>query len=753
MTARGIARDRRQRRTATRPQGRLDVTLRNPTLAIALLLGGSTGALAQIAGAGPAPAVAGSDGNQIQDIVVTAQRRSENLQNVPISVTALSADRLQAANVQSTASLQAVTPAITFSDVNGFLEPSIRGVGSRSAGASVENSIATYVDGVYIASAPGSLLDLNSVERVEVLKGPQGTLFGRNATGGLIQVITRDPKFTLGGSGSLGYGSYNTSRFDGYLTGPLTRDVAADVAIGLGHQADGYGRNFTTSNPTDRTDLSFAARTKLLWNAGPTTTVHLSADYSQLNTSDPTIAAQSGAPNTNNRDALGNPIILFHAPHDTYANVDADHFLLTGGGSLRVDQKIGGYTLSSLTAYRRTKFYQQFDADAGPKPAVGEIFIQHDGQFSQELQLTSPQHGSFTWIAGVYYYDLKSAFDPFTLFLGVPNPMQSTSVLRNHLENESIAGYAQGTLELGASTNLTAGIRYTDERRSQRASTTVTSAAGAQTVTSVPYESFRSDTPTWRVSLDHKFGPDALGYASWNRGFKSGGYNSSVPTAPNYLPERLDAYELGAKTTLFDRRLRLNAAGYYYDYNNIQVNTYLGSLGVIYNGAKAEVYGVDLDFDLIVAEGLRLSGGTNVNHARFTNFPAAQIGRYTAAGTIAVAPGSATGNHLPYAPDATFNLGLDYKHPLFGGEVEFFANDLYNSGFFSQADNLLHQGSYHLLNASVTWRPDGARYFVKAYVNNALNEDIYEYLAVANGGQSVSYQAPRTFGATVGVKF
>ena len=170
-------------------------------------------------------------------MVVTAQKRSENLQNVPIAITAITADKLATANISSTAGLQAVTPAITFSNVNGFLEPRIRGIGSSSAGAAVENSVATYIDGVYIASAPGSLLDLSSIERVEVLKGPQGTLFGRNATGGLVSVITRDPKFSFSGSADAGYGDYDTSRVDAYGGG-----VNSCLALAVMQQ----GRSITT---------------------------------------------------------------------------------------------------------------------------------------------------------------------------------------------------------------------------------------------------------------------------------------------------------------------------------------------------------------------------------------------------------------------------------------------------------------------------------------------------------------------------
>ena len=683
---------------------------------------------------------------------MTAQRRSENLQNVPIAITAVTAAKLAEANITSTATLEAVTPAITFSDVNGFLEPRVRGIGSSSAGAGVENSIATYVDGVYIASAPGSLLDLNSVDRVEVLKGPQGTLFGRNATGGLIQVVTKDPRSTFSGNADIGYGAFDTTRVDGYVTGPITSFLSSDLAVSASHQGDGYGKDLTNGHDTDKTDKSIAARNKWLLHVGENTTFHLSLDFSEVYSSDPTIAGLSGTPSTF-LVVNGRPTILFHDPHDSYANVDASHKLLTGGASLRIDQRFGDFTLTSISAGRRTSFGQGFDADAGPTPAVREYFQQNDQEVSQEFQISSPQRGRFTWVVGAYYYNLSSDFDPFVLSVGVPAPQQASSVLRNFLDNESIAGYGQGTLQLGFDTSLTGGFRYTDEKRSQQATTVATAASGAQATTNIPYESFTTNTPTWRIALDHKFTPDVLGYLSYNRGFKSGGYNSSVPTAPAYLPEKLDAYEAGLKSTLLDHRLRINGAFFYYDYTNIQVNTYLGSLGVIYNGARAVNYGLDFDFDYLVLPGLTISGGADLLHDRFTDFPAAQVARPNALGVLVVSPGSATGNRLPYAPDATFNIGLDYRHEIAGGKVDIFVNELYNSGYYTQADNVLQQRDYSLVNLSITWQPANERYFIKGYINNALDKEIVEYLAVANGGASVSYQAPRTFGGEVGVKF
>ena len=202
-------------------------------------------------GTGLVKGASDTDNGGVGEIVVTAQRREERLQDVPVAITAVSAARLEAAGVASTQQLSFITPGLTATEVAGFAQPHIRGVGSSTNGPGLEQPVATYIDGVYIASAPSSLLTLNNVERVEVLKGPQGTLFGRNATGGLIQVITKDPRQEPSVSVNITEANYRDTVADAYVTGGLTDTLAADVAVRYEHQEDGWGRNLATGNPTE----------------------------------------------------------------------------------------------------------------------------------------------------------------------------------------------------------------------------------------------------------------------------------------------------------------------------------------------------------------------------------------------------------------------------------------------------------------------------------------------------------------------
>ena len=678
--------------------------------------------------------------------MVTAQRRSENLQNVPIAVTAITAAKLQQTGIVSTDALFESVPALTVINSSGFLEPRIRGVGNSSAGPSVEDSVSTYVDGVYIASAPGSLLSLNNVDRVEVLKGPQGTLFGRNATGGLIQIVTKDPSSQFGGNADASYGNYDTVRTDLYVTSGVTSGVAADLALSAAHQGDGYGTNLFTGRDTYKTDRDLAARSKWLIHLDPATTLRLAFDFEDIRSSDPSYALPSGTIGAYTTSRV------FYPPRDSYLNVDPFHQLKAGGVSLRADHDFGALTLTSISAYRRDSFDQQFDADFSQQAVSDETYNQADEQISQEIQLTPSHKGKLTWVIGAYYFHNNGEYDPLQIASGPPPSTKRTDSFPT-LTTQSVAGYAQATYEFLPTWNVTGGFRYTDEQRHIDGELDSTTAAGVTTVT--PYVTARTqtDTPTARFSLDHKFTPDILGYFSYNRGFKSGGFNPASPTSPAYAPEYLDAYEFGAKSLLFDHRLRLNLAAYLYEYQNIQVNTYIGTLGVIYNGAAAQLYGLDGDFDYRLTQNLSLNGGLSLIHDRFTNFPNAVLGEILPDGLPTTHPGSATSNRLPFTPDAQLNIGMDYKHDVPRGVADFVFQEQYSTGYYIQPDNVLQQKGFSELNASVTYRPTGTNYFLSIYANNLFDVDVIAFGNINATGENLSYQAPRTFGGRVGVKF
>lgn len=724
----------------------------------------SSPAFAQDQTAGPADA--GFVG--LEEIVVTAQRRSERLQDVPVAVTAVTAADLAAVGIQSSQDLSVVTPGLTIPQTSGYTQPRIRGVGTTSNGPGVENPVATYIDGVYIASAPSSLLTLNNIDRVEVLKGPQGTLFGRNATGGLIQIVTKDPASTPGAAASLTYGSYQTIIADAYATGGLSDTLSADIAVRYEHQGEGYGTNLFNGQDVGKLDHDFAGRVKFLLEPADGTEIRLAVDYEDR---DGDRDIQHLRPQTGvfdfNIPPFGGPFPL-GGTYDVNQNYAFRNKLQAGGASLQVNHELEAVTLQSITAYRTSDFQFNLDLDLLPIDGFTAYSKAKFTQFSQELQLSSNDTGPLKWVGGLYYFHSKDGWQPIVIGIGpLVNqqvPGAAVNVIdENYQKTDAVAAYAQATYEIAADTNLTLGGRYNYERKS--ISGTDTTLVSGVPVLTTPFPRPGLGIPTkidfnrfnYRVSLDHKFGPDILGYVSYNTGFKSGGFVLAKVDAQPFKPEDIKATEAGLKTQLFDRHLRLNAAGFHYDYRNIQVQRFDAGSQLIYNGARAEMYGLDLDGEIVLARGLSLNGGISYVHARFKSFPQADLIVPRAGCPVpppgGVVPCEAAGNRLPQTPDYTFNIGGDYSIDTDAGTFALNATYYRSGKFFAAPDNVAFQGAYDLINASISWTDPDDRVTLKLWGKNLGNTVYTTSLLEGFTGIDVSYGYPRTYGVTAGVKF
>jgi iron complex outermembrane recepter protein len=690
----------------------------------------------------------------LTEIIVTAQKRSENLEVVPIAITALSGADLASAGVGSTADLALVTPGLTVVNIAGIVLPHIRGIGTTAYGAGLENSVSTYIDGVYLASGSGSLLSLNNVAQIEVLKGPQGTLFGRNATGGLMQIITKDPQSNFNGEASLGYGNFQTIQGNVYVTGPIAPTLDADLAVHAATQGEGYGTNLFNGKDVYRTDRDIAVRSKWRWIPGEDTAMTLSVDYAEL----------GGTQNSTFQNAPGTLPIFGRPPPTSTWDIDSDFqpsdSFKGGGASIRLVQNVGFGKITSITAYRRSQDFTAFDADGLPVPIQTIPVVRiDDRQFTQEVQLSSQDTGRIEWVAGAFFLHADSKYDPSEVILGGPLispifPLDKIEIYGDQT-TDAWALYGQGTLSITDADRLTVGLRYSDERRRLTATEPGELAGGIPIqLISPPIDESKTFTrPTWRVAFDHRFSSSVMGYVSYNRGFKSGGFNPGVPADPAYAPEILTAYETGLKVDLLDHRLRLNSAAYYYDYKNIQVAHYvLGQIGY-YNGAAAEVYGLDSDFEVVVAPGLTLAAGISLIHDRFTNFPNAVIDTQIPTGGVDITTGSANGNRLPLTPNGTFNLSADYRHPFAEGEVGINVSYGHSSGYFFQPDNLMEQPSFNLVNAMISWSTQSERLKISLWGKNLTDEVIANALLPSAIGSLAAYRPPRTFGVLVGTKF
>jgi iron complex outermembrane receptor protein len=683
------------------------------------------------------------------EIVVTAQRRRENLQDVPITVTAISAEALTTAAVTSTTDLVNVVPGLMMPTSAGYLLPHLRGIGITAIGPGIENSVALYVDGVYRGVSSSAALALNNIAQVEVEKGPQGTLFGRNATGGLIQVTTLAPTPGFSGSVNVGYGNYDTASGDLYVTGG-TDILSGDFALQSTHQGEGWGINVFNGQDVNRMDLNLSMRTKWLFRPVEGTKVTLILDETQSRNS---MSALRNYQNVTNAFYPGGFASL--PTLDVNDNAQPLRRLKDDGISLQLDQDLGFASLVNTVAYREDVYRYNVDFDLGPNPYSLNDARQADNQLTEELQLLSQNTASLTWVAGLYYYSAHDGFAPQNLYFSGPavNPLKPITHVNNPTEEktDSLAGYVQATQALPANNRLTLGLRYTTETRAL---------VGVETgylngVTPVPLAnvntSVATHTPTWRTAFDHNFTDDVHGYISYNRGFKSGGYNVTAPTVPPYQPEKLDAYEMGLKTQFLERRLTFNTAAFYYSYENIQVSRFVNGSPQVYNGGKATLYGLDADATLRFTERLTVTAGIELEHSEFMDFPKADFFLSCPGGYPGICSLSAKGKQLPQTPKASGTVNVDYRVPVMDGELHINLNEAANSGYYYSPNNEYKQSAYGLLNGSVRW--SRGSYTVSLWGKN-LTDVIYPIsVNQAPTAVAAAYAAPRTYGITVGARF
>lgn len=690
----------------------------------------------------------------LETVVVTAQRRSQNLQQVPIAVTAISGATLAAQGTTNVPELSNAVPGLTIQQAEGFALPHIRGIGNSAVGPGIENSVAVYVDGVYVASAPASVLSLNDVKRVEVLKGPQGTLFGRNATGGLIQIITREPSDTFEGNFDAGYGSYDSKNLKLYLSGPLDERVSANLAVEASRQGDGWGRNITLHKDVYTEDLNLSARSKWLVSLGDNTKLTLSFDYQHRRSNlDTTLGNDPGTPDY--YYGIRKPV---GGRYDVALDTQPQSLLDGGGASIRLEHDFGKFHVLSISAYRDSRYKVAADFDLGPAPINFGGFVERDKEITQELQLQGKVPAWLNWTAGLYYISTRSSYAPLQLNFNGPaiNPLFPLTEVTNFATQkmDSIAGYGQATASLSDDTRITLGLRYTRENRHFDANETgVIYYAAPVTLAKFSGHSLSVTRTTWRAALDHDLSDTAMAYFSFSTGFKSGGFNPGNPNALPYRPETLTAYEIGAKTEWLDHRLRANASVFHYDYADIQVSRYINGVAEIYNGAAARVDGLDLDLEFAITNHLTLRGGAEFLDQRFTKFPAADYLVNCPTLPFQACSRSAKGNMLPQTPDVSLVLGVQYHTVLAGGDTVFSLSDAYKSKFYYDPSNTYAQPAFHLINGSVQWTSPSGRYNLMLWAKNIGDQKYTTNIGSALNAIGIAYGAPRVVGVSAGIAF
>lgn len=726
-------------------------------VAMAVIAGASVGVHAQ-------PQSPGIRAAALEEVIVTAQRRQESLQDVPIAVVAMSADELAHRGISGTISLPEAVPSVqlTRSGPSGIFF--MRGVGNTSGGVGEEGANAFYVDGVFMPDLSQSVLRFNNIERVEVLKGPQGTLFGRNASGGLVHVITREPGQETVADIRLGYASYDTTSTQVYVAGPLTDSLAADLAVTVADQGDGWGRNQLTGSHTG-SGWHWGVRSKWVWTPTERSKFTLSGEYMKL--ADDTASTYHVAPGS---VGFGGVVAPGGDGYDTVTNDPNSVHQEVYGLNLTAEFDLGRASFTSLSAIRSLEMRSQLDPDAGPIPMFGIDLNVETEAFQQEFRLASSNVDPFSWQVGLFYlYSTAEQLPQVSRGLALAPLDRLDSYAKQ--TTRSYAAFGEAGYAIRASTHVTLGLRYTLDDKDF---------SGRQIgfIDSIPAsilarrDSTSDEEMTWRLSIRQDITDNINLYASYNRGFKSGVYALNAYPWDPVDPQTIDAYEVGMKAELLDSRLRLNLAAFYYEIDDYQVRaaTGPGATTLLLNAASVEVEGFEIEFEAVPWEGLTVFGSGTFLTSEFDSFPFAPYTYPNPAVCTPTGPapgmstgnlsggaitclGSAAGNDTPLAPKFAGTLGATYAFPVGPtGELRLSAMYSYNDGYYFEIDNRLKQPSYGILNASVAYHPDH-HWGIEFWTRNLTNERYYvQKLGSALADLAVQ-AAPRTYGVNLSYRY
>lgn len=743
---------------------------------------------AQKANSDQSASPANDSGVAQQEIVVTARRTEESVQRVPIAVSAFNQQALQRIQATDSSSLQGAVPNLNIVPGRGSSNATnifIRGVGQPDALQTFDPAIGFYVDDVYYSRIRGTQLDLLDIDRVEVLRGPQGTLYGKNTIGGALKVVTRRPDQNLRLDASADVGSYDLLNLRAAVSGPLSSTVAAGIsAIHLGHE--GYVKDPVLNRRYNDQDTN-AVRGAIAFTPSARFKVDLSADWSEDNA-----AANVGQPLNSLTYLVGGATIIslptnptsYDFTGRTTPSLPNSTKLRHWGGAGHVNWELSDkLTLRSITAYRNLHTIDNIDVDATQLQIADAYLNVKQRQFSQEFQLNYVS-GPLQAVAGLYYLNegIKShqeAKDDNLLgpLLGNPTFLRT---IDDDLSTKSYAAYANASYEILQGLRLDAGIRFTDEKKNYFR-TTSTFSSFAPLTSKVPFTF--SPQHTWHdvspmVSLDYQIDPKTMVYARVARGFKSGGFNgraNSAAESTTYQPETMISYEAGLKTTIANQ-LRLNGAIFYNDYKNFQArvagletdpvtNLPLPTLGVL-NAGKLSMKGAELEASWTPVRGLVLDSQIGYLDAKYKEFA-----------DLRFPNGSRAFQEPAFAPKWTLRFGAQYEADLghtgwltFGGQAR------YRSRMALSVDNTyilypatapggigtttevegLFQNPYWVADARIVWQDPRRHYSLGLYVQNLgdthYKTDAQEFSSIGSI-RTVYYGAPRTWYIRAGVHF
>lgn len=736
----------------------------------------------------PTTALAQAESDSYEDaaIVVTAQRRAEAQVDVPITVTTLGAEQLVTSNVQQLPDIVKLTPGLRFDNAGAFFQPTIRGIGTAVTTSGGGGNVGIYIDGFYSPNPLATNMQLLNLQSIQVLKGPQGTLFGRNTTGGAILIQTAEPSTETGGQVKASYGRYNEARAQAYLTYGISEKVAMDFE-GIYARGDGWLRNSANGRKTGKYE-NWSTRIGL--KADFSDTVSLLIRYQHGKADDPAPLLVSsyvgndvglGAPNvavasgqfTTKKNEVGTGT----APNDKeYFRSNSDALQAT----LKADLGFADFT--SYSQYRKEDVDASIELDYS-EFALFQLGLPNDNEtWSQEFLLSSKPGTPLQWTAGLFYFQNRDTYITHVDYFPLAGITSRTRLGGSSTTTKSYAAFIDGTYEITPQLFVTAGVRYAKDKVGD-AYWNPSLFLGQNPTQENEVPGISDDRVTPRFVVRYKPDDNSSIYASYTKGYKAaiidvGGSCQIISTnftCSDVRPESIDAFEVGFKHD--SRGLSFELSGFYYDYKNLQVSIFRASTAEIVNAAKSEIYGLDGQIRYRVSDAFELTAGAAWTHARYKTFgrtlangtvqgapiyarcPAPQSPKYVGAcgalDTFYVNTDTILKNvTMQRTPEFTGNIGARYTADLGGGKLTLSANGFYSSKFYFGPSGIqFPQKGYEVVSLRAQWEDPSETFTVALWGDNVTNSRYKTQVQATSFGIGSNWSKPVTYGVELGAKF
>lgn len=738
----------------------------------------SATAIAALAAAPLCAQTASAEAEQIEEIVVYGQKnaRAESVQKVPIAITAISGSTLTAANATSIVDVGRIAPNAELQPAprSGFSNFFIRGIGLNGTVRSIDPAVNLIVDGMVIAFPVATILDTFDVESVEVLRGPQGILFGRNTTGGAVSFRTRRPTGKFGFEGDVTVGNFGRFDASGMIEGSLVEDkLFAKIAV-LHRESNGFFKDKNTgifvptiNNPTG-TDTStkkdevarddWAIRPTIVWKPTPELDITLLGEYTSLKGGG--IAHRTPLPNAILQNQFGYTPQL--GKFQINNNFPGYHDGTSYRGVAEINWDVGPGVLASVTGYRKVRYKEAFDTDGTPFVLfeIPEGNGDRSRQFSQELRFASNFSDTFRFVVGGFYNNLTmDVVERRLISTLTAAPVRPNTLIRQQgifsQDAEAAAGFFNAEWTVMPGLRVSGGGRYSWEQKKVDivpiSLCPGTDFSTCPTVTTKRKKSWKDFSP--RLGVDYEIAEDVLAYLTWSNGFRSGNFNAraqNVAQIGPVDPESAEAFELGLKSTFWDRRARVNLSVFQTNYDDIQRTVLsIGNIQTLQNAAKARIRGFEAEVTLKPIEGLQLDGSLGYLDAKYRQFLGLDL-----TGDGVPDPARAKNLKFDRVPKWTYYLAASYEYPLsddssLSTRVSYSARSSY---FVDVANNpVLAEDGYGLLDASVAFRTGQWR--VAVFGKNLTNKYYVDFGSVLPAGPNFFLGDPRTYGLTVSFKY